>query len=63
MSAAKRSLLARVGVDIAKAVIQVHSVDAAGRCLVACACIGGSDRQLANSGFPSVAAITPNLAE
>lgn len=35
MSQVTRSPIVRVGVDIAKQVIQVHAVDAAGRCVVA----------------------------
>ena len=35
MSEATRSLLARAGVDFAKSVIQVHTVDGTGRRLVA----------------------------
>ena len=35
MSEITRALIARVGVDLAKLVIQVHAVDAAGRRVVA----------------------------
>ena len=35
MSETTRAPIARVGVDLAKQVIQVHAVDASGRCVVA----------------------------
>ena len=35
MSEITRALIARVGVDLAKQVIQVHAVDASGRCIAA----------------------------